>query len=109
MCRFAVENDSLELAPDERLVLHRSWHHFVLSAGIGKDPDLEIVEDHREQSAGGKLVETGQELALGDIKCVAGGHAARAIDHIGKCTTRCCDSEKLGATRCMSRLSRVYF
>src|SRR5208337_4688095 len=88
MCRFAVRNDGLELAPDERLVLHRSWHHFVLSAGIGKDPDLEIVEDHREQSAGAKLVETGQELALGDIKRVARGHAARAVDHIGKCPTR---------------------
>src|SRR5208337_3100666 len=63
-------------------------HHFILSAGIGKDPDLEIVEDHREPSAGAKLVETGQELALGDIKCVARGHAARAVDHIGECPTR---------------------
>src|SRR5208337_1079475 len=88
MCRFAVRNDGLELAPDERLVLRRSWHHFPMSAGIGKDPDLEIVDDHREQGAGGKLVETGLELALGDIKCVARGHAARAVDHIGEFPTR---------------------
>jgi hypothetical protein len=56
---------------------------------------MEVIENHRKATVRRQLANTGKHLAFGNLKRVAGCHASRTVDDVGKRVTVLAGTEEL--------------
>src|SRR5262249_38874779 len=104
----AVGDDHVDPGADPLLVGGGRNHQAGLAIEIARIDDLRAVEEDSEPGIRDELLETGEQLALGEIERVAGRHTPRAINAIRERSGPFGGSEELSRSHDAAISHRLY-